>query len=301
MIKNIPDTLYKKKVIYLPPQIIKTYKKKLIKYKIYSYAEKYDPKEKSLGGKDKKSTLQHFARRFQNSGSRTEYLILNPDKVFNSTQKDLLSTFGYGEVSILDIPCGTGGGIFTLLSTIAELKKNNVIDTLPLNLNILAADFSKDALKVYDDFLKNIIPFFIKYGINVLYKTKYWDATDVLSTTKLMDQYLKLNCNEYYILVNNFSSAVIGNSGNSEILDNFIKCILPRMNNKKFTFLWIEPILKKSKKLFKRLIEKINKFLKYFFKYDKIEINEAEYSWYDAIQKHIVKKGSIRLNKYSRQ
>jgi methylase of polypeptide subunit release factors len=68
----------------------------------------------------------------------------------------LLSFFQDGRVSILDLPCGSGGGLFGLLCTIAELRRQFAQARLPVDVHVHAADISPTAMEIHREILKEV-------------------------------------------------------------------------------------------------------------------------------------------------
>lgn len=110
------------------------------------------------------------------------------------------------EINILDIGSGTGGNLSGLLMSIIE----NLSDKK--NINILAIDGNKDALKILQNIISNIQ---IKYNLNIslncqyisfenideLYqnsKVYFENDYDVITTSKMINEILPDDNNAYY-------------------------------------------------------------------------------------------------------
>ncbi len=246
-----------------------------------------------VGGKSEEETLKYFANCFLNSGARSQFLILNPYGKHTNITEYLMSAISYGKISILDIPCGAGASICSLLLNLYELRINNFLSNIPVNIDIIGADISTTALEIYEKFLSNIEKHLIKVGIRIKYETKLWDANCPVSTTQLMDIFLKSNI-DLMVYISNFNSS-LSVIGDSQILNQ----ILPRLYNRKATILWIEPGMKRAKRIFKNVIAFIKQKLMDILSVDE-ELIEEGYSFYHFIQEKKIDSNLIikKIDRY---
>src|SRR5262249_48845944 len=146
------------------------------------------PADKDLiGGHDAVDAQNHFVHRFTTSSARVEFVVLNAGKNFDRTSIDLLSVFTDGRLSILDIPCGSGGGLFGLLCTMAELRRQFAQPKLPLDLHVHSADISPHAMEIHRSLLQRVRGHLAEAGIRLTAEYSAWDVTNDFSTARLMD------------------------------------------------------------------------------------------------------------------
>ena len=299
MIKSIPNNLYINGVIHFSLIFQEIYEANLRNQNVYNDALVFKQDKNLIGGNSREATLDHFAQRFQTSGSRNEYFCLDPDRKFQTERDQVLTSLGNGNIGILDIACGTGGSTLAMLTTLYELRIQNIVPKEPLNVSLLGIDYSHLALKIYKTVLDEASILFKESGIELTIETREWDAMNPVNTTIIMDHFLSdiRARDEYIAMINNFSGAI---SANNQI-KNTIEDILTRLTGKNFTFLWIEPGTNDAKIVlgfFKKMIEKLKNFLN-FQREDKSE-KKSDMLWYNFIMQKEV-KGQISLASFKRQ
>lgn len=304
---DLPEELWlhNKQAVKLCTELETKYIEHLYKYNAYDLAKEYDGKSHPVGGLTEDETIKHFAYRFVNSSTRVIHITLDPDKKFANIQIDLFSTFSKGNISILDLACGTGGHILSLLTTLGELRLKKLLPTLPLNIHILAADISPTALQIYQSLLNHLKPYLLNTGINVEYHTYEWDACNPMKTSKLMDYFFSttrhISVNEYYVMTSAFSGFA-GNEVNFSQIERSLQHITERLGTKYSTFLWVEPDTTGAKK-FLSFLSKVFESIQDFFVQLFIENNATSsntYSWWEPIKKDVIKKGNVTVKLYKR-
>ncbi len=296
----IPNTLWKNEVLHQSKKLTNIYKDELIYLDMYEYAKDYkeNKTDGAIGGKDEEETKKHFSERFLTSSARVQFVVLDPKKHFVEISKDLKSTFGSGHISLLDIPCGTGAGILSLLCNLAELRQFSKVPRLPLYIDIFAGDYSKSALDIYIKLLNNIKLELEKELIYINYDIFEWDASDMISTNLLTTQWLRNEdkYEEFYILMSAFSG--IGSSNYKRFEESF-KFIQNRICHQPSTIIFIEPNTTEAKSF----TDKIAKtFIKLFSWLNGKEesTNGERFTWYDVIRDNIA-KSEVLVKQYSRK
>ena len=186
------DALWRNEKAYLPELLSNQYIDKLKEINMLEHAKSHvrkEDKEGAVGGESLEETHQHFAERFSNSCIRLQYVLIDPLLKFGTVPDNFYSTFVQGNVALLDSPCGTGAGALSLLFTLRELRCSGDLPRLPLNVSILASDYSNSALNMYEEMLNKAIPQFNEVGIYVNVKLKQWNAFEAKSTQFLMDEF----------------------------------------------------------------------------------------------------------------
>lgn len=292
--KEIPKELWSGDVLYIPKRLAELYEEMLNKYGVYKEALQ-DHRGKNVGGVSDEETLKHFAGRYLASASRVEYLVLNPKHEFPEIQRDVLSLLSDGKINVLDIPCGTGAGILSLLITLAELRRNRRLPSTPLNIRISAGDISLKALEIYNDFLERASPIVKESGVFLSWRTFEWDATKDNTTSIIMDNLLENSCTPKEYLV--FISAFSGSGKN--ILEGFeysLRQIEARLDRLKSTTLWIEP--KEGEGGFLKSITKMLEKAKDWFKKNEKNLSGAVFNWLHPLTNKI-HTGTMSVKKYS--
>jgi len=294
----VPKKLWNNNILYQSGKLVETYKDELIALDMLEYAEVFRGEtDGAIGGVDEEETKKHFAERFLTSSARMQFLVLDPEKYFSQISKDLQSTFIGGNISILDIPCGTGAGILSLLFNIKELRNSSKLPRLPLSVNIFAGDYSESALTIYSKIMATVKVELEKELIFITFDTKVWDASDIKSTTSLMKKWLKDEdkYEEFYILMSAFSGV------GSDQFKTFVKVfdfIQNFVSDLHCTTILIEPNTHKAKSFLKQFAKAAQKWIKMLIGKEETT-NENRFKWKDSITNNVAKSG-VLVNQYSR-
>ena len=294
----IPNKLWNDEILYQSEELVDTYKKELISLDMLEYAKSFKgDKEGAIGGEYEEETNKHFSERFLTSSARMQFLVLDPKKYFLQISKDLHSTFIGGNISILDIPCGTGAGILSLLFNIKELRDSSKLPRLPLNINIFAGDYSESALKIYCRILTTAQTELSKELIYINFNTHVWDASDIKSTTTLMKKWLKDEdkYEEFYILMSAFSGVGSDNFKTFIKVFDFIQNFVSDLH---CTTVLIEPNTNKAETFLGKFEKLAEKWIKWIAG-KKETTNGERFKWKDSITNNIAKSG-VLVNQYSR-
>lgn len=296
--------LHNEQAVKLCTELETKYIEHLHEYNAYELAKTFDGKSHPIGGSSTTEAIEHFAYRFVNSSTRVIHITLDPDKKFSNIQIDIFSTFSKGNISILDLACGTGGHILSLLTTLVELRLKKLLPTLPLNIHILAADISPTALEIYQSLLHDLEPYLLHAGIRIIYHTYEWDACFVIQTSVLMDEFFNLTnttlVNEYYVITSAFSGFA-STKDNFTRIESSLRHITERLGSRNSTFLWIEPDGKDAKKFLgslNRIFENIKDFFVQIF--EERESISHTYYWWEPIKQEVIKRGNVSIKLYKR-
>jgi len=295
----IYEKLWRNEVLHQSEKLVEVYKEKLIALSLYDDAKNSDEYGKgAVGGKDEEVTHKHFSERFLASSTRIQYVLLNPNGEFDVISKDLQVTFSSGKISILDIPSGTGAGVLSLLCNIAEIRINSKLPRLPLYINIVGGDYSPSALKIYIELLNDMKYYLEQQLIFIEYKSIEWDATNILSTKKLLDEWLndKTKYEEFYILMSAFSGVKEDKFKQFEESFKFIQNYTIDLVT---TTIHIEPASNDGKKFFK-LINRFMKIIEEWFEKEKA-IRKERFYWNDAIRENPKAKSTVSIELYKRK
>lgn len=238
-------------------------------------------KNEIYGGPSFEQTIDHFTYRFGNSISRICYLIVDPDHQIRDVSSDLLATFAGDSIRVLDLAGGTGAGMVGLLSTLVQLRMNGDLPRLPLNVEIIGADISSDALQIYKKFLEKSKPFYREAGILVDIITQTWDASDSSQTADLCDTFLEA-CGdmELFVLVSNLSGV---KSHQWTQMTRSFQHVTERIARKTSTLLWIEPQGGGATEFLSKVRKGVFDFASWL-KLVSVEKAEFKYKWHHRIQ-----------------
>jgi hypothetical protein len=251
---QIPETLWQGDKLLIPPALAGALRDELQGRGLYEEACIEDkPDSELFGGKDTEAALPHFIHRFKASAARVEFVTLDPKDTFQPLATDLFACLLDGSVAILDIPCGSGGGLLGLLLTFVELRRHAAIPRLPLEIRLLAADISSEARAIHEAMLRRVQDDLAESGVSLTWEYMQWDVTDPFSTAALMDRWLEFApaSEEYLVFISAFSGFA---ASNAEAVLHGVRDITVRLHNKMFLLAWIEPIMKKSERLFEKVL-----------------------------------------------
>ncbi len=290
--------LWNKDILYQSEELIRVYKEKLIELSMYEHAKNCTENGNgATGGKSLEETKKHFSERFLTSSARVQFVVINPRGDFGYVSRDLQSTFGSGNISILDIPGGTGASILSLLCNIAELRLSSSLPRLPLYINILGGDYSDSALAIYKELLNEVKVYLEDQLIYVKYQTCRWDASDLPSTNILLNDWLKKEegNEEFYILISAFSGV------GSTIYKKFTKSfdfIQTRISHLPATIVFIEPTTNEGG-IFLKYINKIIDKIEIFLQFKEESTKQNRFTWHDPIRNNNAKSG-VTIKLYGR-
>ncbi len=291
----IPQKLWNKDILYQSEKLIEIYKNKLIELSMYEHAKNHTEQGSgATGGKDIEETKKHFAERFLTSSARVQFITINPRGEFSYVSRDLQSTFGSGRISILDIPCGTGAGILSLLCNIAELRMESKLPSLPLYINIMGGDYAESALTIYSELLTEIKDYLAIQLIYIEYEVFTWDASTSPSTNLLLRNWLKNEeqYEEFYVLMSAFSGVGTKNYKSFEDSFSFIQTYISHLPS---TTIFIEPTTRQSKDFLTFISKMMEKAVDWLIGKEE-STNDNRFQWHDPIRNNTAKSGvSIKL------
>jgi hypothetical protein len=200
-----PPSLLQNGVYRLPPSLVAAFRDELTSQGLLETARQGTERNDVYGGAGLTEALEHFAHRFQTSSTRPEHLLLATSEAFVGVRSDILSTLSSHRVGILDLACGSGAGTIALLTVILELRRANLVPTLPLSVDVVGADFSSGAREIFESMCSRIATDLEKAAITLKWRTAAWDGRYSDTTSAVCDQWLATPANEHIVIINNFS------------------------------------------------------------------------------------------------
>ncbi|MBU1822857.1 MAG: hypothetical protein KKG00_15300, partial [Bacteroidetes bacterium] len=173
-------------ILNLPPILQKAYLTVLRNNGLDSLASERDPKARPIGGISKEDTDKHFAQAFDGSVARVQLAILDPNDEILDAAEALVNTLTGNRLVIVDAPCGAGAASLSLLSTIAELRKKNIVPRIPLEVQVFGAEIAEPARNYANQLFQEAADDLRKEAIFLNYELCRWDATSKHSTTELI-------------------------------------------------------------------------------------------------------------------
>lgn len=251
-------------ILSAPPALSSAYLKVIGQLGLHALAVAADPDSHPAGGPTPEATHLHFAQRFEASCGRTALVALDPMGMFADASDRLIAALAGGRVAILDIPCGAGAAILSLLTTIAALRRHGALPRLPLTLDVLGGDVSATAFDIAGQQLELVRLELEEQGIVVNAVWQRWDVRDAESTHSLMARWADVSrdARSCIVLATNFS-AFLGRPENFKKAQAQLEQVLFWVKTRRATVVWIEPQTKPATTFFGSIWTKFRSFLNF--------------------------------------
>jgi len=200
-----------------------------------------------IGGKSEAESTQHLLGRFLNSAARTQLAAYQPDTSLEQIQQELLSSLSEGKVFLIDIAAGHGAGTLSIINSICELRKEEVLPTDRLAIEIHAIDFNPESLKSYVDLVKSLSGHFNAHGISANILTHNIDLTKLDDSLKQEIEKIKRSIGKdpRYLLACSAISGVTKTIFQRDFKESYAY-IIREFKEKNSIFFWTEPATKKN-------------------------------------------------------
>jgi len=265
--EDLPESLWYEEKLRLPPDLTEVWLWFLDKHGLRSLAEQR--KNGSIGGKSLSETNEHLACNFTNSAARVELAMLDPHSKLPQVTNAFAKIFSGGRIAVVDVPCGSGAAILSILTTVAELRRQECLPRIPLEVVIIGGEISEFARQYATEGIQHVRDALIKQAITIEYCILNWDVYDNLSNTDLIKKVTEKTqyCRVKMLVMANFSGFLYHKNNwdkaNPRIEELFRYC--KGVNN---LAIWIEPktndVTRPSDGLFSRRVIDWSKKLKYF-------------------------------------
>lgn len=240
----LPTSLWDRtsKTLQLPPIVADAYRKLIDRNGLRSLAESRDPTDPPVGGISKEQTDRHFAQAFDGSVARAQMAVIDPTDEVSRASNAFIRTLSGNRVSLTDSPCGAGAASFAFLASIAELRAQNVLPRIPLDVYLIGADISVTAREYADAVLQEIRPYLEKQAIFVSYDFVHWDVTDKLVNADLISLMTRkrLPADRRLLVVANFS-AWLSQGGHRDRAEHQLEELFRFSSGDDSVTVWIEP------------------------------------------------------------
>lgn len=193
---DLPETLWRQgdRVLILPPDLIRVWLALLDRHSLRALAMQQDGTGGCIGGISREATNKHLAWRFTGSSARVQLAMLDPESHMPNVADAFAHIFAGGRVAIGDLPCGSGAAALTILTVLAELRRQGRVPRVPLDVTIIGGELSSDARGYAADGLNEVREALEAQAISVQSVFLPWDVCHDISNTDLIRQ-LTLRCN----------------------------------------------------------------------------------------------------------
>lgn len=242
-VKDIPDTLWKTKdeKLVLPESLIESWKGILNSRGLLKQATE-ETREGEIGGISEEDTHNHYSFRFNGSCARFQLAFLDPKNDLKEVSNAFVKSLAGYDVFIADIPSGTGAASLTLLSNIAQLRKENIIPRIPLSVKILAGEISPTAMTIFKQAFEQIQATLNSQNISVELKFQEWNIKDLDSTSQLIKQITLYgnDCSDKILLLANFTGFLERDKNWDKVKEQFGE-LFRHFSGKSTVAIWLEP------------------------------------------------------------
>lgn len=293
--ENLPESLWcdKSENILLPNQLVNLWKGLLNENSLMDLANEKAPRGFE-GGVSKDDTDKHLAWRYNGSCARVILSLLDPKAKLSEVSDAYASIFAGNKVFVADLPSGSGAAIVSILCTLYELRKNNVLPRHSLEITIIAGEISETARSYLHKQLEDLKVVLEEQAIWITFEILEWNTLCKVSTVDLIKRMTLLSedCHARMLLLTNFTG-FLENSGNWKKAKPQFDDIFLHSRDSLSTAIWIEPQRKNVVGFFTRAI----KWLKESFKSligEQAELDDS--SWYaqtEIMCKQPIKDGSF--------
>ena len=195
-------------LLCLPPALARIYTDEIDRRGLREQARRPRAEDGPYRWGDAELTLDHFAERFTGRAVDENSVALDPKDDLQNASDLIIRAFAGGKIAVLDAPCGAGAASLTLLATIACLRKEHRLPTVPLDVTLVGGDLSEPARELAQSLLESLRPSLEKQSVFVDAGWAEWDAFDAEQTTSLLNNFITrgVQCTTRLLVLANFSS-----------------------------------------------------------------------------------------------
>jgi hypothetical protein len=261
----IPISLWDEKIklLRIPPDMVEIYRILISRNNLNQLANSRNPKNPPTGGLTQEKTDEHFAQAFDGSSARAQLALLDPKNELAEISNDIIVILSGNKVSLTDAPCGAGAAAFALLANIAELRRNEVLPRMPLDIFMVGAEISEPARKYAQDILVELRPKLEAQAIFVEAIFREWDVTCSLSNTDLIQCVTQrvMDYNKRLLIIANFNGFLEKERKRKDAEKQIEELFRHLSSTDNSMAIWIEPNMNRAtESLFPWIFKKVKEF-----------------------------------------
>lgn len=277
--EDIPSSIWCKetKKIMLPPKLVDLWISLLDTNNLLEMANQ-DTGE-VVGGVSKEDTDKHLAWRYNGSCARVLLSLLDPNHELSEVSDSYASTFAGNDVFLADLPSGSGAATMSILCTLLELRKKNVLPRHPLNITILAGEISTTAREYFNEQIENLTPHLEEQAIWIKHEIFAWDTLDKVSTADLIQKATLAGdkCTTKLLILSNFSGFLKSSTNWKKAQPQFENIFL-HSRALQSTAIWVEPQTKPAHSVLSKLVIWFKDKLKFLLEHNNTITDENCYA-----------------------
>ena len=242
--EDLPESLWRQSdcVLKLPPELIRAWLALLERHGLRPLAEQQDASGGCIGGISRDATNKHFAWRFTGSSARVQLAMLDPESHMPHVADAFAQIFAGGRVAVADLPCGSGAAVLTILTVLAELRRQGRLPREPLDVVVIGGEISEDARGYAAEGLNEVRETLEAQAISVQSVFLPWDVCNNISNTDLIRQ-LTIRCNgcaARMLVLANFSG-FLQREGKWNDAQPQLNELFRHSRDERSSVVWIEP------------------------------------------------------------
>lgn len=296
--EDIPSHLWcgNSKKLSLPSKLVELWRELLEQNNLLGLAKEKAPVGFE-GGISKEDTDKHLAWRYNGSCARVMLSILDPNNDLSEVSDAYSSTFAGNEVFLADLPSGSGAAIITILCTLFELRKSNVLPRHPLRIKIVAGEISPTARNYLIGQLDLLKPTIEDQAIWISYEVIDWNTLCHLSTADLIRRMtiVSHDCPTRLLILSNFTGFLEGSSKWNTAKKQFEQIFI-HSRDLNSSAIWIEPQRNSVIPFYNRLVDFFKKSFKSLIG---SQVNKDKDDWYAQSEIRCIQpiaEGDFRVN-----
>lgn len=290
--RGLCGEIYKENVLHLGDSLKQCYLSRIAGEGLSGLASQASTAKGEPGGATKDDADKHFAWRFANSAGRTIYASADPEEKLQLVYGIISDSFVDGDVVLADVPSGAGAGALGLLAGIYERRKSGGSAPLPLNVRVVAGDFSERAGEHLDALFSAMREVFASQNIFVELEKLHWDATKLDTSAAFIDAVVHKakEADRVFFLVSNFSGA-LKDADLKEQFQHFLSQFSSRVKSFPNSLIWVEPNTTVAKDLLPKIGNWLARIISWLKDEDKDRVRTASYNMCDPFTGKIYPTG----------
>ena len=256
----LPVTLWEpsEQVLILPPILASAYEAIIDCHNLRLLAASRNRDNPPVGGLTQEKADEHFAQAFDGSAARTQLALLDPKGEVSDASDAFIRCLAGNRLCLTDAPCRAGAAALAFLTTIAELRAQEVLPRQPLEVDLIGAEISVPARTYAIEALAHVCPRLEEQAIFVNHQLLHWDVLDCISNADLIKAMIRATVRDskQLLVVANFNG-FLEQQGKRKEAEPQLEELFRFASGKHSTAIWIEPIMNEavgSGGLFARLL-----------------------------------------------
>jgi len=269
-------------ILKIPPPVCAAYTAVIQQSGLFEVATGSRPDPAPVGGISQELTDLHFAHAFDGSVARAQLALIDPHNEVPITSATLLRFLSGGTLCIADLPCGAGAASIAFMGSIAQLRREEYLPRVPLQVHIVGGEISAPARAYADQLITSIMPDLEEQAIFVTFELRDWNVLSPVSNSELIERIIlsKATSLQTLVVVCNFNG-FLERAGKKDEARPQLAELFRFCSGGTNAAVWIEPKMNAATGgLFpwlKKMFPRWSAFLKFLGSQDDDETSESKY------------------------